>query len=62
MDKDGSTSNNFRNNTYKLCFKGIKSQNQKYTINIPYHWNYEQLMAAIKLFRKTFRAKPNISS
>jgi hypothetical protein len=27
MDKDSSTSNNFRNNTYKLIFKGIKSRN-----------------------------------
>jgi hypothetical protein len=27
IDKDDSTSNNFRNNTYKLVFKGIKSRN-----------------------------------
>jgi len=27
IDKDGGTSNNFRNNTYKLIFKGIKSRN-----------------------------------
>jgi hypothetical protein len=27
IDKDGSTSNNFGNNTYKLVFKGIKSRN-----------------------------------
>jgi hypothetical protein len=26
-DKDNSTSNNFKNNTYKLVFKGIKSRN-----------------------------------
>ena len=25
IDKDGSASNNFGNNTYKLVFKGIKS-------------------------------------
>jgi hypothetical protein len=36
MDKDSGAGNNFRNNTYKLVFKGIKSQNRKYTINIPY--------------------------
>ena len=36
IDKDSSASNNFRNNTYKLIFKSIKSWNQKYTINIPY--------------------------
>jgi len=36
IDKDSSASNNFRNNTYKLIFKGIKSRNWKYTINIPY--------------------------
>ena len=41
MDKDSNTSNNFRNNTYKLVFKSIKSQNWKYTINIPYCWNYK---------------------
>ena len=27
INKDGSTSNNFKNNTYKLIFKGIKSRN-----------------------------------
>jgi len=27
MDKDSSANNNFRNNTYKLIFKGIKSRN-----------------------------------
>jgi hypothetical protein len=27
INKDGSAGNNFRNNTYKLVFKGIKSQN-----------------------------------
>jgi len=36
IDKDSGASNNFKNNTYKLAFKGIKSRNQKYTINIPY--------------------------
>ena len=36
MDKDGGASNNFRNNTYKLVFIGIKSRNWKRTINIPY--------------------------
>jgi hypothetical protein len=36
INKDSGTSNNFKNNTYKLIFKGIKLQNQKYTINIPY--------------------------
>ena len=36
IDKDGSASNNFRNNTYKLVFKGIKSWNWKCTINILY--------------------------
>ena len=61
MDKDSSASNNFRNNTYKLIFKGIKLQNQKRTINIPYYQNYKQLIVAVKLFRKTLRAKPNIS-
>jgi hypothetical protein len=61
IDKNGSTSNNFRNNTYKLVFKGIKSQNWKYTINILYCWNYEQLIVTVELFRKMFRAKPNIS-
>jgi hypothetical protein len=61
MDKDSSTGNNFRNNTYKLVFKGIKSQNWKCIIDIPYHWNYEQLIVAVKLFKKTLRAKPNAS-
>jgi hypothetical protein len=61
INKDSSTSNNFRNNTYKLVFKGIKSQNRKYTIDILYHWNYKQLMVAVKLFRKILRAEPNIS-
>ena len=37
IDKDSGASNNFRNNTYKLVFKGIKSQNWKCTINIPYY-------------------------
>ena len=50
IDKNSGTSNIFRNNTYKLVFKGIKLQNQKYTINILYYWNYKQLMAAVKLF------------
>ena len=27
IDKDSGISNNFKNNTYKLVFKGIKSQN-----------------------------------
>ena len=27
IDKDSGTNNNFRNNTYKLVFKGIKSRN-----------------------------------
>jgi len=36
IDKDSGASNNFGNNTYKLIFKGIKSRNWKYTINIPY--------------------------
>jgi len=61
IDKDSSASNNFRNKTYKLIFKGIKSQNWKYIINILYRLNYEQLMVAVKLFRKTLRAEPNIS-
>ena len=61
IDKDSSASNNFGNNTYKLVFKGIKSRNRKYTINIPYHWNYKQLMVVVELFKKTLRAKPNIS-
>ena len=59
IDKDNNTSNNFRNNTYKLVFKGIKLRNQKYIINILYYWNYEQLIVAVKLFRKILRAKPN---
>jgi hypothetical protein len=37
IDKNSSTSNNFRNNIYKLVFKGIKSQNWKCTIDIPYY-------------------------
>ena len=61
IDKDSSASNNFRNNTYKLIFKGIKLWNWKCTINILYCWNYKQLIVAVKLFRKTLRAKPNIS-
>ena len=61
MDKDGGAGNNFGNNTYKLIFKGIKSRNWKRTIDIPYRWNYKQLIVAVKLFRKTLRAKPNIS-
>ena len=61
IDKDSSTSNNFRNNTYKLVFKGIKLRNWKHTINILYCWNYEQLIVAVKLFRKTLRAEPNAS-
>jgi hypothetical protein len=61
MDKDNSANNNFKNNTYKLVFKGIKSRNQKYTIDILYCWNYEQLIVIVELFRKTLRAKPNIS-
>jgi hypothetical protein len=61
MDKDGSASNNFKNNTYKLIFKGIKSRNWKHTINIPYRWNYKQLIVAVKPFRKMLRAKPNTS-
>ncbi len=36
IDKDSSAGNNFKNNTYKLAFKGIKSRNWKCTINIPY--------------------------
>jgi hypothetical protein len=27
INKDGGASNNFKNNTYKLVFKGIKSRN-----------------------------------
>ena len=61
IDKDGGAGNNFKNNTYKLAFKGIKLRNQKYTINIPYLWNYKQLIVAVKPFRKTLRASPNIS-
>ena len=61
IDKDGGAKNNFRNNTYKFVFKGIKSWNWKYTINIPYHWNYEQLIVAVKPFRKILGAKPNAS-
>jgi len=61
IDKDSGASNNFGNNTYKLVFKGIKSRNWKYTIDIPYCWNYKQLIVVVKLFRKTLRAKPNIS-
>jgi hypothetical protein len=61
IDKDSGASNNFRNNTYKLVFKGIKSQNRKRTIDIPYCWNYEQLIVVIKPFRKTLRAEPNTS-
>jgi hypothetical protein len=61
MDKNSSTSNNFRNNTYKLVFKGIKSQNWKHTIDIPYRWNYEQLVVAVEPFKKMLRAKPNTS-
>jgi hypothetical protein len=61
MDKDGGASNNFRNNTYKLVFKGIKSRNWKYTIDILYHWNYEQLMVAVEPFKKTLGAEPNAS-
>ena len=61
IDKDSSASNNFGNNTYKLVFKGIKSRNQKRTINILYCQNYKQLIVIVKLFRKTLRAKPNIS-
>ena len=60
MDKDSGAGNNFKNNTYKLIFKGIKSQNQKYIINIPYYENYKQL-TAVKLFKKTLRVKPDIN-
>ena len=59
INKNNSTKNNFKNNTYKLVFKGIKSQNWKCTINIPYYWNYKQLIVAVKPFRKILRAKPN---
>jgi hypothetical protein len=61
INKDNGASNNFKNNTYKLVFKGIKSWNQKCTINILYHWNYEQLIVAVEPFRKIFGAKPNTS-
>jgi hypothetical protein len=61
INKDSGASNNFKNNTYKLVFKGIKSRNWKCIINILYRWNYKQLMVAVKLFRKTLRAKPNVS-
>jgi hypothetical protein len=37
INKDSGTSNNFKNNTYKLVFKGIKLQNRKCTIDILYH-------------------------
>ena len=37
IDKDNNTNNNFKNNTYKLVFKGIKLRNWKYTINILYY-------------------------
>ena len=50
MDKNGGTGNIFRNNTYKLVFKGIKPWNWKCIIDIPYHWNYKQLMAAVEPF------------
>jgi hypothetical protein len=59
MDKDSNTSNNFRNNTYKFIFKGIKLQNWKCIIDILYRWNYEQLMVTVKPFRKMLRAEPN---
>ena len=36
IDKNSSTSNNFKNNTYKLVFKGIKLWNRKYIIDILY--------------------------
>jgi len=61
IDKDSSVSNNFGNKTYKLIFKGIKSRNWKRIINILYCLNYEQLIVAVKLFRKTLGAEPNIS-
>ena len=61
INKDSSTSNNFKNNTYKLVFKGIKSRNWKYIIDIPYRWNYKQLIVAVELFRKMLRAEPNAS-
>ena len=61
MDKDGGAGNNFGNNTYKLVFTGIKSRNRKRTIDIPYRWNYEQLMVAVEPFRKTLGAEPNAS-
>jgi len=61
INKDGGVGNNFGNKTYKLIFKGIKSQNWKRTINILYRLNYEQLIVIVKLFRKTLRAESNIS-
>ena len=61
INKDGGASNNLRNNTYKLIFKSIKLQNRKYTINILYYWNYEQLIVIVKPFKKTLKAKPNAS-
>ena len=61
IDKGGSAGKNFKNNTYRLVFKGIKLRNWKHTINIPYLWNYKQLIVVVKPFRKTLRAKPNIS-
>jgi len=61
IDKDSSINNYFRNKTYKLIFKGIKSWNWKRIINIPYHLNYEQLMVIIELFKKTFKAEFNVS-
>ena len=61
IDKDGGTNNNFRNNTCKLIFKGIKFQNWKYTINILYCQNYKQLIVVVKPFKKILRAEPNTS-
>ena len=61
IDKNSSASNNFKNNTYKLVFKGIKLWNWKCTINILYCWNYKQLIVAVKPFKKTLRAEPNVS-
>jgi len=40
-DIDKDSGNNFRNNTYKLIFKGIKLRNWKRTINILYCQNYK---------------------
>jgi hypothetical protein len=37
IDENNSTGNDFRNNTHKLIFKGIKPRNWKRTINILYH-------------------------